>query len=237
MTETEIVAEYEERLGAAEKYRGLAALFLVLAVIALAGYGVYQNRAADWNGVLLLAGLALLLLALAFSLLSFLKLRCPNCSRVLGELFGAAYCPHCGAALRPGNRTGMEIPNRADQPSASLATRRRPRGGAWEPKASLATVADFPDEAYPKNIRMFTTSNELELTKRYIKLIDRDNSAEDDLPMTNRASGAGRKKAAPAARPENGSAKRPAWRPEAGENSTPEASGWLSRLVNRIRRA
>jgi hypothetical protein len=231
MNEFEIVAEYENRLGAARKYRGLAAAFLVLAVADLAVFGFFQNREAGWSGMVLLAGLILSALTLAFAVLSVLKLRCPDCSRILGEVYGASYCPGCGAALRPGGRARAEPPAETAL-TAPKASRRRTRGGGWEPRRSLAAVDDFPEEAYPKNIRMFTTANEMELTKRYIKLIDQDDRQQDDSLFAGAAGSPPRRTAAA---PQTGSAPaEPAtrWRRQPAAEA---AGGVLSRLIQRIR--
>jgi hypothetical protein len=227
MNDYEIQTEYQNRLDAAGKYRGLAALFLLPAVAALAGY--FFSRAAEWSGLLLLAGVILLALALALGVLSIFKLRCPNCSRILGEVFGASYCPACGAALRSGLRPRAAAPAETAL-AAPKASRRRSRGGDWEPRTSLAAVGDFPEEAYPKNIRMFTTANEMELTKRYIKLIDRDNREQDDSLFTGASAAPRRRKAA---RAEPAPADGPTqWR---REGSGEESDGLLGRLIRRIR--
>jgi hypothetical protein len=111
-------------------------------------------------------------------------------ARVLVEVFGAAFCPSCGAALKSGasagriSGAGMEMYGgeggigAVEKMARAGARSQRARSGNWEPKETPVDLVDYPGEAYPKNIRMFTTSDEMELTKRFIRLIDKDDSAQ-----------------------------------------------------------
>ncbi|MFN2297413.1 MAG: hypothetical protein ACK2UB_01090, partial [Anaerolineales bacterium] len=105
---------------------------------------------------------------------SFLRLRCPNCSRVLIGVRGAAFCPECGATLKAERRMGMApAPSQGSRRKASAQRGIVRREGR---SRSIVSAADqYPEEAYPKNIRLFTTPDETVLTRRYIRLIDRDN--------------------------------------------------------------
>ena len=129
--------------------------------------------------MVLAAGVVGGVVAFTLAVISYIKLRCPNCDRTLGEVNNAAYCPYCGVVLKSdtvGGLVTMGAPKRAGSGKA-MAKRAAPASSAsvWEPRSGTAGIDDFPEEAYPKNIRMFTTPNEMELTKRYIQLIDKDN--------------------------------------------------------------
>ncbi len=183
MNELEIMEEYGNRSRSARTYREIAALLLVISIILLALYGINQARMGIWGGVLLAAGIVLMVACFALALLSFINLRCPNCGRVLGEVHDVAFCPSCGVALKSGAAFGMEsLPEEetGGRGAGKLARRqeaaRRAVGRAWEPRSGQPGINTYPGEAYPKNIRMFTTKDEMELTKRYIHLIDKDNS-------------------------------------------------------------
>jgi ribosomal protein S27E len=181
MNAMEVVEEYQSRSNSARAYREVAALLLVVSIVLFTIYGIYRTQIGVWSGVVLAAGVVGGVVAFTLAVMSFIKLRCPNCDRVLGEVNNAAYCPYCGAVLKTdtvGGLTAAVAPKRGGS-GQSMARRAAPRSAAkvWEPRSGTPGIDDFPEEAYPKNIRMFTTPNEMELTKRYIHLIDRDNSS------------------------------------------------------------
>ncbi|MFN2297949.1 MAG: hypothetical protein ACK2UB_03805, partial [Anaerolineales bacterium] len=83
MDPKQIIEEYNARERSVENYREIALLLLIVSVIVLVLHAVNRTRIGPWGGMMLAAGLVLLVLSLALGLLSFLRLRCPNCSRVL----------------------------------------------------------------------------------------------------------------------------------------------------------
>jgi|GEM_PF-4035740 len=194
MNQMEVVEEYQSRSHAARTYREIAALLLVVSIIVFALYGINRARLGAWGGAVLAAGILIGVAAFALAALSVVKLRCPNCDRVLGEVHGAAYCPSCGAALRSDAVAGPNPAGGSKRAGGGRSMARRAAGAGsvgrvWEPRSGTPGIDDFPEEAYPKNIRLFTTPNEMELTKRYIQLIDKDNRG-DPVPtrMLGRAS-------------------------------------------------
>ena len=193
MNAIEIVEEYQGRSHAARAYREVAALLLAVSVIVWALYGINRAQLGAWGGVVLAAGIVLGAATFALAAISIIKRRCPNCDRVLGGVHDTAYCPSCGAALRSDTLVGLDPAGGSKRPGAGRAMARRAAAGSvgrvWEPGGGKPGSDDFPEEAYPKNIRLFTTPNEMVLTKRYIQLIDRDNR-KDPAParMLGRAS-------------------------------------------------
>jgi hypothetical protein len=188
MNETDVVEEFQSRSGAARAYREIAALLLLVSIVAFAAYGIYRSRIGTWAGAVLAAAVVLAAVTIALAVLSYVKLRCPNCGGVLGGVHDPAFCPSCGAALRTEADFGVETESapvrrggRNGRPAARLAAARRAAAKTWEPRSGVPGIDSYPEEAYPKNIRMFTTSDEMELTKRYIQLIDRDNSSQPAL--------------------------------------------------------
>jgi hypothetical protein len=231
MRDMRILEEFQERSGAARLYRGIAVLLLVIALVFFALYGIDRAQFGVWSGAVLAGGIVLTAAALVLAALSLLRLRCPNCGRVIGEVFDPAFCPTCGAALKAGVDFEMEAPHPPEVPARrvrALVRRpeyaRRPGLKTWEPRTGLAGINDYPEEAYPKNIRMFTTTNELELTKRYIQLIDRDNKR--GLEPTPQTIGAENEYGARTSK--NKPARRPA-------DSDPDSRSIFERLLERIR--
>ncbi len=177
MNQIEIVEEFQNRVHSARAYREVAALLLVVSIILFSVYGILQTQIGIWGGVVLAAGVVGGVITFTLAAVSFINLRCPNCDRVLGEVRDAAYCPNCGAALKS-DTVGGSVATGASRrrgSGQSLAKRASSAARVWEPRSGTPGIDDFPEEAYPKNIRMFTTPNEMELTKRYIQLIDKDN--------------------------------------------------------------
>jgi len=182
MNAIDIVEEFQSRSKTVRAAREAAALLLAVAVILLGLYGIIRIQLGAWGGAVLAAGAAAGVAAIGLAAVSFFRLRCPNCGRILGVVLEAAYCPSCGAALKSDGITGMDpaAVSRRKGSGRSMARRAAARTSVarvWEPRSGKPGIDDFPEEAYPKNIRMFTTPDEMELTKRYIHLIDRDNSS------------------------------------------------------------
>jgi len=178
MEPIEIIEEYGARSRSARNYRDAGALSLIVGVVVFVLYAINRERMEFWGGIVLAAGIILGVAAFALAVLAFLKLRCPNCSRVLSEVSGAAFCPSCGVPLKD-DGTVIRAPEAAARPRRAAAAERAIARREWEPK-SLALAADeFPEEAYPKNIRLFTTPDETELTKRYLRLIHRDDRTRE----------------------------------------------------------
>jgi uncharacterized Zn finger protein (UPF0148 family) len=242
MDPSQIITEFEERSRSAGKYREIAALSLVVSVILIAVYEINRAQRGAWSGAVLAGAVVLAAAACFLAILSFLNLRCPKCGRVLGQIFGAAYCPSCGAALTsdapPAPEAG-ESP--VPQTEGKMVRRRgsavRTRGRAWTPKDVTSGDAAFPGETYPKNIRMFTTPDEMELTKRFIRLIDLDNQNEQTRDNNLLPGGPPVKPAGlprPSANADIRSPKsRSSWRTY--ENKESDGRGLLGRLIGRIR--
>jgi hypothetical protein len=236
MIDRNIIGEYRARSASARIHREAAFLLMVVAAVVLGLYGLNRTRMEMWAGLVLAAGIVLLVLSFALAMLSLLKLRCPVCSRILGTLHDAAYCPGCGAALMDdGWPEGAPAPKA--RPRARTEDIRALARRDWQPRSMIPAGDEYPEEAYPKDIRLFTTSDETELTRRYIRLIDKDErrrSAEDDPFAKGAAETKSRKTRRPAT--ESRTAKkedRPDWR-----RADPEAEGsdLLSRIVGRFRR-
>jgi hypothetical protein len=168
MSGTKIIQEYEDHLRRSGIYGGFAVFLFILSIIGLTAFVTYREELEIWGELLLPAGLILLVLALSLAILSLITLRCLNCYRILGGIRAAAYCPSCGTRLMEVDSRGLE-----SYPGDELAEE----------------VEDFPEETYPKDIRMFTTLDETELTKRFIRLIRKDEKAAfDDEEGTELAS-------------------------------------------------
>jgi hypothetical protein len=138
---------------------------------------------ASWQSVLLIAAV---LLAASCPVLFFLSVafdRCPGCSRMLLMTGKALFCPACGArlAFERGAFPGHSEKREKASPDRPL----------WMDRAvdQLADEREYPGEKYPKGIRLFTTGDELQLTRRYARLIDQD----DALPADHKAGSGGPK--------------------------------------------
>jgi hypothetical protein len=226
MDPKQIIEEYNARERSVENYREVALLLLIVSVIVLVLHAINRTRIGLWGGAMLAAGLVLLVLSLALGLLSFLRRRCPNCSRVLIGVREAAFCPECGATLKAERRMGMApAPSQGSRRKASAKRGIVRREGG---SRSIVSAADeYPEEAYPKNIRLFTTPDETVLTRRYIRLIDRDNRRhrEGEDIFANPPSG---KRSRVSRRPTGGTAPD---RPAVGRGD----SNFLSRLWKKVR--
>jgi hypothetical protein len=187
MNETDVIIEYARRFEFARIYQYIAAPLLLVSVS-----GLWISRGAFTSTgeklFLIISGL-LFIASMALALMSIDKYRCPYCSKNLGVVRKIKFCPYCGVNLQP--MTGSDLAYSSKAPdgrrglfggiganfvsaggiSRSAASRSFPQG-TYRPLAS-----DFPEETYPKDIRLFTTSDEMELTKRYIRLITKDENA------------------------------------------------------------
>jgi hypothetical protein len=239
----DIIAEYNARSRSARNYREVALLLLVVAAIVLALHAINRARIEFWGGIILAAGIILLVVSFALAMLSFLKLRCPNCSRVLGEVHDAAFCPACGVPLKDDGSIGM-VPAAGAKPrktaAAEQALARRANLSKWEPRNNQIELAEYPEEGYPKNIRMFTTKDETELTKRYIHLINKDDRNRETQAEDLFAHQSGRVKVDDSRKPivKRETEKpegRPNWRREDTDSSEEETPDFFSRLINKIR--
>ncbi|MBN1440394.1 MAG: hypothetical protein JW929_13380 [Anaerolineales bacterium] len=177
MDDSSLIEEFGSRSRSARNIRLAAAAALLLSAVGFALYGIPSARDAQWSGVLLAAAGVLAAAAFGLAVFSFTRLRCPNCERALWGAFQAAFCPSCGAALKAGAGSFHAARSTRKLEGRTAIVRRgsaRTSARVWEPQVGLSGADDFPMESYPKNIRMFTTSDELELTKRYMRLIDKD---------------------------------------------------------------
>jgi hypothetical protein len=192
MNETDILIEYSRRYQFAKYCQYFAApIFLLSIAILGTSKGAFGTPGEK---IFVLAGGALLIASLALAVLSVDRYRCPYCNKSLGVTRNIKFCPYCGVNVQPVDEIGL-----ADSSNASversgffrrIATNFLPARGISRPAASRPLTegnyrplaSDFPEETYPKNIRMFTTSDEVELTKRYIRLITKDESAQTENP-------------------------------------------------------
>jgi hypothetical protein len=243
MKPSDVVRQFEDRSRAAGRYREFAALFLVFSLLLFGGYILFRTRIGVWEGALLAVGVVTAVVTAALALLSVINLRCPNCDRIVGEVFGAAYCPACGAALKPDVPLRRETAETPGRRTAAKASGKRSlaaglSGRVWEPRSGIPGVEDYPEEAYPKNIRMFTTTDEGELTKRYIRLIDKDNRESPVRQGQISLPGGGARPARlprPAADAASGKKRsRPNWRRPGQSSPEEEPLGWFGRFVNRL---
>jgi hypothetical protein len=218
MNAIDIVEEFQKRSKTARAYREAAALLLAITIILFALHAIYRAPVGAWGGAVLAAGVAASVATIGLAAVSYLKLRCPNCDRILGEVHAAAYCPSCGSALKSDGIAGLDAAAPSKRKGSGRAMARRAAAGtsvarAWEPRSGTPGIDDFPEEAYPKNIRMFTTPDEMELTKRYIHLIDRDNSGgPSPVRMIGRTSRSARNslpEKIPGGKPEKAAVRRP----------------------------
>jgi hypothetical protein len=203
MNETDVVLEYSRRYEYAKYFQYIGAPLFVLS-----GAGLVISKGAFATAgekmFLVVCGAAFLA-SLALLLSSWYRYRCPYCAKNLGVVRNIKFCPYCGVTLQP--VSGSEVvfslsrtEERRDRIggissnfitpgsiSRSAGSRNLARG-TFRPLAS-----DFPEETYPKDIRMFTTSDEMELTKRYIRLIAKDENPP--AAVADEPSGLGRRAA------------------------------------------
>jgi hypothetical protein len=190
MNESDVVIEYSRRYEVAKILQNVA-----LPLVLISGIGVAISRGAfstTSEKLFLIVSGSIFIVSLGLVALSFYRYRCPYCNKNLGVVRKISFCPYCGVTLQSGdgleadfssakndNRRGLSgEPGANFTPSRSLsrtAASRNLSQGTFRPLAS-----DFPDETYPKDIRMFTTRDEMELTKRYIRLIAKDENPPAD---------------------------------------------------------
>ncbi len=190
MNESDVVIEYSRRYEVAKVFQNVA-----LPLILVSGIGVAISRGAfstTSEKLFLIVSGSIFIASLILVTLSFYRYRCPYCAKNLGVVRKISFCPYCGVTLQSGdgleadfssaqadNRRGLVgEPGANFTPSRSIsrtAASRNLSKGTFRPLAS-----DFPEETYPKDIRMFTTRDEMELTKRYIRLIAKDETPPAD---------------------------------------------------------
>lgn len=226
MNETNVIDEYYRRhqFARMSQWLALAALLLSVCCLWLTG-GAF---ATVGDKIFWIAGGLLFVAFLALAVLSVDRYRCPYCHKSLGVVRTIAYCPYCGIQLQ----SGAELqPPLSPKPPAerralpggigaggatSVGISRRAASGVVPQGTYRPLASDFPEETYPKNIRMFTTSDETELTRRYFRLIAKDENAETE------------EKPAPVSgiQPEIG------WR--LGKNSSEDSPRWRNKDKKRI---
>jgi hypothetical protein len=161
MGDKELVNEYRYRYGRSRLSRYCAILvavgstfyYLLASSDAPAGQSPFQQPGLGYFGILLLLCLTLLAISILLN-------KCPNCERVLGGFGDYSFCPGCDALLRPG----------AHASAGERVFRRRP----------FVEEENYPEEKYPKKAGLFADSDELQLTRRYARLIRRDDEAAPD---------------------------------------------------------
>jgi hypothetical protein len=226
MNETNVIDEYSRRSQFARisQWLALAALLISLSCFWLTGgaFGTLVDK-IFW----ILGGL-LLVAFLALGVLSVDRYRCPYCSKSLGVVRAIAYCPYCGIQLQSGGELQPPLPpktrtERRELPGGigagwtpSVGISRRAASGVVRQGSYRPLASDFPEETYPKNIRMFTTSDETELTRRYFRLIAKDENADaEEMPAP-----------APGINPEIG------WR--LGKKSSEDSPRWRNKEKRKI---
>jgi len=193
MDETDVIIEYSRRFQFARFCQYLAAPMLLVSLSCLwISRGAFATSGEKL--FLIISGL-LFITSLALALLSIIRYRCPYCSKNLGVARKIAFCPYCGVNLQPADYSNGSPPSREtiekrgvfqwieskifSSRGASGADSQKMAQGTFHPEASY-----FPEETYPKNIRLFTTSDEIELTKRYFRLIAKDeNPQAEGIPV------------------------------------------------------
>ncbi len=188
MNETDVIDEYSRRHQFAIISQFLAViLFLVsLSCFWLSGgaFGTFGEK------IFLIVGGLLLIASIALAVMSVGRYRCPYCFKSLGVVRSIKYCPYCGINLQSAGESDLDYSSKAPGerrgffggigakiiPTEGIS--RRAASGILPPGNFRPTASDFPEETYPKNIRLFTTSDEMELTKRYIRLISKDETPQ-----------------------------------------------------------
>jgi hypothetical protein len=186
MNETDVIIEYSRRYEFAKIRQYIAAPLLLIS-----GSGLWISRGAFTSAgekLFLIISAVAFIASLALALLSIERYRCPYCAKNLGVVRKIKFCPYCGVNLQPVSGSDPAFSAKAPEgrrgrlggiganiiPAGGIsrsAASRNLSQGTYRPLAS-----DFPEETYPKDIRMFTTRDETELTKRYFRLIAKDDS-------------------------------------------------------------
>jgi hypothetical protein len=158
MGDKELVSDYRYRYGRSRLSRYCAILvavgstfyYLISSLDAPVGQSPFQQPRLGYFGILLLLCLTLLAISILLN-------KCPNCERVLGGFGDYSFCPGCSAILHSG----------VDASAGEREFRRKP----------FVEEESCPEEKYPKKAELFTHSDELQLTRRYVRLIRRDDEA------------------------------------------------------------
>ena len=190
MNQIDLMDDYSRRYQFAKICQWLA---VPLLLVSLSCLWVSGGRFSTFGErIFLIAGGVLLIAFLALAVLSLDRYRCPNCFKSLGVVRAIQYCPYCGVNLQPKDASGaqysIEAPDERRGLFGGISAKNLPTVGISRPAASgmvpqgnfRPAASDFTEETYPKNIRMFTTSDEMELTKRYIRLISKDETPSAD---------------------------------------------------------
>jgi len=190
MNQPDVMDDYSRRYQFAKicQYLAVPLLLASLSCLWLSG-GAFHTFGEK---ILLIAGGGLLIAFLALVVLSVDRYRCPNCFKSLGVVRTIKYCPYCGIKLQTADESdqgySLKAPDEGRGFFGGIGANILPSGGFSRraatgilPQGNIRpTASDFPEETYPKNIRMFTTSDEMELTKRYIRLIAKDETPPAD---------------------------------------------------------
>ena len=190
MNETDVIDEYSRRHQFAKISQFLAVILLLVSLSCLwlsgGAFGTFGEK------IFLIAGGLLLVASIALAVLSVDRYRCPYCFKSLGVVRSIKYCPYCGINLQSAGESDLDYSSKAPGERrgffGGIAAKFIPAGGISRRAASgilpqgnfRPTASDFPEETYPKNIRLFTTSDEMELTKRYIRLISKDETPQKE---------------------------------------------------------
>ena len=191
MNETDVIDEYSRRHQFAKISQFLAVILLLVSLSCfwLSGgvFGTFGEK------IFLIVGGLLLIASIALAVMSVVRYRCPYCFKSLGVVRSIKYCPYCGINLQSAGESELDYSSKAPGERRGLfgaiGAKIIPTGGISRRAASgilpsgnfRPTASDFPEETYPKNIRMFTTSDEMELTKRYIRLISKDETPQKEV--------------------------------------------------------
>jgi hypothetical protein len=190
MNETDVIIEYSRRYEFAK-----ICLTIATPILLISASGLVISRGAfatTGEKLFLVIDGVIFIASLALALLSFYRYRCPYCAKNLGVVRKIKFCPDCGVSLQAGSESAVAFSSTRTEGrrglSGGIGTNSIPAGGisrfAGSRNLSQGTfrplASDFPEETYPKDIRMFTTSDEMELTKRYIRLITKDENPPAD---------------------------------------------------------
>jgi hypothetical protein len=192
MNETDVILEYARRYQFSKYCQYIAVPFFAVSLS-----GLWISRGAFFSPgekAFFLAAALLLIASLALAVLSIYRYRCPNCNKILGVARKIKFCPDCGVNLQPapsGVGNSSRTPGERRGILGRVGMNFIPSGGISRTAASgissqgnvRPAASDFPEETYPKNIRMFTTSDERELTRRYFHLIAKDDAVQmEEIP-------------------------------------------------------
>jgi hypothetical protein len=192
MNETDVIIEYSRRYELARICQYLA---VPLLLISSAGLWFSRGALGGTGGkIFFIVSGVVFIASVGLGLLSIDRYRCPYCAKNLGVARKIKFCPYCGVTLQSVNGTEIAFSSARTEGRRGLIGGAGadfiPAGGGSRAAASRSLsqatfrplATDFPDETYPKDIRLFTTSDEMELTKRYIRLIAKDETPPPDEP-------------------------------------------------------